>query len=260
MPELSIPAGGPLFEGHFPGRPILPGIALLDLVMRAHGSRPTVVLCGIEKLRFRRVVLPGDRLEVDFANEEAGRIAFSVGCGNESVAAALVHPGDPRDVDFRPAPVAERRAAGRPADEGRAAVGLLPHRPPARFVTRIVSSSEDGVVCEALVPRGHPLAANGPAPALAAIEMAAQAAAVFEALRRADTEGEAAARPRLGYLVGARGVRFARATLAAESACVVSVRLDGVSGPFSSYDFEVSEADAPLARGQVGTWLTATDA
>lgn len=32
---IAVPADGPLFEGHFPGRPILPGIAELLLIARA---------------------------------------------------------------------------------------------------------------------------------------------------------------------------------------------------------------------------------
>ena len=53
---LAIPDAGPLFEGHFPGRPILPGILLLHLALRE------APLAGIEMLRFRRLVLPGERL------------------------------------------------------------------------------------------------------------------------------------------------------------------------------------------------------
>src|SRR5262249_37389512 len=72
---LAIPGSGPLFEGHFPGRPILPGIVLLHLALGtgAPGEAAGVTegtgeaaLAAIEMLRFRRLVLPGERLEVQW--------------------------------------------------------------------------------------------------------------------------------------------------------------------------------------------------
>jgi predicted hotdog family 3-hydroxylacyl-ACP dehydratase len=100
--------------------------------------------------------------------------------------------------------------------------------------------------------------------------MAAQAAGVFEARRRARAAGGSGpisgrgagteAGPRLGYLVGARDVRFAGATIPATTACTASVRLAGVAGALTSYEFEVLGDGGALAAGRVSTWLTATTA
>ncbi len=65
-----------MFNGHFPGQPILPGVLILEamaqlsgvLAFETKGTRPadgvTYLFGGVEKARFRRPVVPGDRLDV----------------------------------------------------------------------------------------------------------------------------------------------------------------------------------------------------
>ncbi|HEV8202523.1 MAG TPA: hypothetical protein VGS03_21125 [Candidatus Polarisedimenticolia bacterium] len=269
---LAIPESGPLFEGHFPGRPILPGIVLLHLALRADPSGGAGGLAGIDMLRFRRLVLPGERLEVHWrAGDAPDRAAIAVRRGDERVAEAVVRLQQTPMSATRTAPAS---SSSHPADEesvaaapaapdhadGVAPATLLPHGPAACFIESMRSESGDGVVCAARVPQAHALTVGGSAPALVAIEMAAQAAGVFEARRRARAGSAAAteAGPRLGYLVGARDVRFARATLPATAACTASIRLVGVAGALTSYEFEVLCDGGTLAVGRVSTWLTAT--
>lgn len=67
----------PYFEGHFPHRPIMPGVLILEamaqaagiLVFRTIGHKPTenfdYYYAGIDGARFKRPVVPGDRLEIE---------------------------------------------------------------------------------------------------------------------------------------------------------------------------------------------------
>jgi 3-hydroxyacyl-[acyl-carrier-protein] dehydratase len=70
----------PCFEGHFPGEPILPGVAHLQLVLEAARRRSGVpqTLRGVRGIRFRRVVRPGQILELHAAPEEGGLLRFEL--------------------------------------------------------------------------------------------------------------------------------------------------------------------------------------
>lgn len=61
----------PHFQGHFPGRPLMPGVLIVEAMAQVGGIVLTqmpgmdgglFVFAGIDKARFRRPVVPGDRL------------------------------------------------------------------------------------------------------------------------------------------------------------------------------------------------------
>jgi len=63
--------GDPYFEGHFPNRPILPGIYIVEALaqagailvsQRSESVGKIALLAGIDSMRFRKPVFPGDTL------------------------------------------------------------------------------------------------------------------------------------------------------------------------------------------------------
>lgn len=251
---LEIPSSGPLYEGHFPGRPILPGVGLLDLALRSMTTGASPALRGIATLRLRRPVAPGDVLELDAQTLDSGdRVRFEVRRAAEVVANGVVTLGVPSSRIA--APGRERPAAVRAFPD---LDDLLPHRPPMRFVEEIVEETDGGTVCAVRVPERSAFNTEGSAPALVALEMAAQSAAIFEALHRFRQTG--ATGPRVGYLVGARDVHFARERVPAGETLFSTVRLSGIALPLCNYAFDIALGSEVVASGTVSTWLTATDA
>lgn len=69
----NVTVNEPFFSGHFPQRPVMPGVIILEAMAQATGllafataGKPQddtlYYLVGIDKARFRRVVEPGDQL------------------------------------------------------------------------------------------------------------------------------------------------------------------------------------------------------
>jgi len=69
-----VSANEPFFEGHFPGRPIMPGVLVVEamaqvgavvlLSMEEHRGR-FALFAGIDSMRFRKMVVPGDVLKIE---------------------------------------------------------------------------------------------------------------------------------------------------------------------------------------------------
>lgn len=64
----------PFFNGHFPGMPVMPGVLILEALAQSAAllaihvlgaGQPLFMLTGLDKVRFRRRVVPGDQLRME---------------------------------------------------------------------------------------------------------------------------------------------------------------------------------------------------
>jgi 3-hydroxyacyl-[acyl-carrier-protein] dehydratase len=74
----------PFFQGHFPGRPIMPGVLIIEAMAQVGGilallstpenlGNPWVYLLGADKVRFRKPVVPGDQLVLELETLRSGK-------------------------------------------------------------------------------------------------------------------------------------------------------------------------------------------
>ena len=72
-----VTANEPFFQGHFPGRPVMPGVLVVEALAQAGGlltqlsrdegdaSDQLFYLVKVDNAKFSRMVVPGDRLDLD---------------------------------------------------------------------------------------------------------------------------------------------------------------------------------------------------
>jgi beta-hydroxyacyl-ACP dehydratase FabZ len=82
MKNVSI--NEPFFQGHFPGRPIMPGVLIIEAMAQVGGilaflstpenlGNPLIYLLGADKVRFRKPVVPGDQLIMELETLRSGK-------------------------------------------------------------------------------------------------------------------------------------------------------------------------------------------
>ena len=90
--EKQVKADEPFFVGHFPGRPVMPGVLICEAVFQSSsilmskraGTPPDEeripLITRISNVKLKRVVLPGDLMEVEVKLKEVvGQAAYMAG-------------------------------------------------------------------------------------------------------------------------------------------------------------------------------------
>jgi uncharacterized membrane protein len=89
--EFMVPADHPAFAGHFPGRPVLPAVVLLDTVLETardcFGGQ--LAVSGLPRAKFMSPLAPGDRGTIRL-RRSATALEFEVRRGPERVAQGLL--------------------------------------------------------------------------------------------------------------------------------------------------------------------------
>ncbi len=84
--HFQIDPGDPSLPGHFPGRPVVPGVVLLDaafaLILAEHPGR---AVTAVPLVKFTRPVRPGQTVEVSCEASGAPRITFACAVGGHEV-------------------------------------------------------------------------------------------------------------------------------------------------------------------------------
>jgi 3-hydroxyacyl-[acyl-carrier-protein] dehydratase len=102
----NVSVNEPYFPGHFPQRPIMPGVLILEAMAQAagvlvfrtrgtpHDDKTLYYYVGIDTARFKRPVVPGDQMLIEVHIERTLRNISKFGCvarvDGETVAEATI--------------------------------------------------------------------------------------------------------------------------------------------------------------------------
>jgi 3-hydroxyacyl-[acyl-carrier-protein] dehydratase len=106
----AVTANEPQFTGHFPGRPIMPGVLMVEALAQAAGIAVITLpeyrgklglFAGIDECRFKRMVVPGDTMRLEATVEKLrgifGRIRAVASVDGEVAVEATISVIFPRD-------------------------------------------------------------------------------------------------------------------------------------------------------------------
>jgi 3-hydroxymyristoyl/3-hydroxydecanoyl-(acyl carrier protein) dehydratase len=91
--ELWVSPTAPYFAGHFPGTPVLPGVAQIDWVVWLARELLGVDggFAGLDAAKFRRVIVPGNKLRISLAHDAGrGTTSYQINCGDELCASGRI--------------------------------------------------------------------------------------------------------------------------------------------------------------------------
>ena len=98
--EALVPEASPVFEGHFPGYPLLPGVLMIEamaqacgwLLIRRSGFSRIALLAKVGEAKLRGMVRPGARLTVsaELVHDGSGYAVLRAGLAEGATRAAAI--------------------------------------------------------------------------------------------------------------------------------------------------------------------------
>jgi 3-hydroxyacyl-[acyl-carrier-protein] dehydratase len=250
--RLRVPPGLGCLEGHFPGFPVLPGIAQLHWAVAA-GSR----LAGrplrpsrIEALKFRRMIRPGEEFSAAVELVREGRLLrVRFERDGRPVASGRLLLGEPEDslgsVDSPGA-----------IDESSPCEALVPQSGAMLFLDRLLATDEKRTVCRIRIDDlpffREP---DGSLPGWAGVEPMAQCIAAHGGIHAPKPAGGG---PRVGFLLGCRRLEIRAHRLSPGVGYAVSAaRVWGGETGLVSFDCDLFEMETGrrLLAGRINAYL-----
>ena len=80
----NVTVNEPFFQGHFPGKPVMPGVLIIEAMAQAGGilayksapqltGKKLIYFMGMDKVKFRKPVVPGDQLILELVALRRGQ-------------------------------------------------------------------------------------------------------------------------------------------------------------------------------------------
>ncbi len=242
--ELAFPPDGIWFSGHFPGFPVLPGVAQLFFVRKfARRVFGDFLDAGLyRRIKFRRLVRPGERATLEVNRKGPGAFSFGM-----SVAGSIALSGEVMDVanvELSPMPMSPASnleldlAIGNTGNIGNILDELLPHRPPMTMLSQVLSVDEPGIAV-AVVDASPGSVFHDPAlggvPACAALEYMAQTMALAVGAEWRRRGGS----PRVGFVLGTRRMEVKVGVFESAKRYVARAKCCYADEEFASFDCSV---------------------
>lgn len=241
-----ISDGSAFFDGHFPGHPVLPGIAQLALVeqtLRIAGANKQI--SGLTRVKFRRRVKTWSSFTIDVFLE------------SDQCTFELYEQHDMKEAicDGAVRTAQEALEAVEPASASRASSqkmqdtleDLIPHRQPMRLVDQILEISESRCVTSTRARESWPMGDEHGISSIVLVEAVAQTAAAlggWESRRRGITEN-------IGYLLGVRAAQWSTPLIPVDCELVSTVEPLSAGHSYAMFKGRVESPSGLSARMEI---------
>jgi 3-hydroxymyristoyl/3-hydroxydecanoyl-(acyl carrier protein) dehydratase len=99
--DIHVPPDSPWFNGHFPGEPILPGVAQIGMVVDAisKARRQKLKISSVRRVRFKRIIRPDDQLKIiaEPLKKEVDSYSFRILIQDEAVCSGVMTVENQKD-------------------------------------------------------------------------------------------------------------------------------------------------------------------